>query len=140
MVQDLILISLIRPWVCIIMKIIKHCIFRIKNHIRSSRIIGHSSAHRIVAGVPGSSGATSTQLNNPKGIILDKDQNLYVADSENNRIQRFCLYSTKGITIAGDGTPGTQLNSPNDIAFDAAFNLYVVDTSNSRIERFERIV
>lgn len=103
-------------------------------------INGHSSARQVVAGIPGSSGPNSTQLNNPKGILLDQDQNLYVADSKNNRIQRFCLYSSKGITIAGEGAHGTQLNSPSDIAFDAAYNLYVVDTNNSRIERFERIV
>lgn len=99
-----------------------------------------STGHRIVAGMPGSPGSDSTRLNNPKGIILDHDQNLYVADSENDRIQRFCLYSTKGITIAGEGARGTQLNEPSDIAFDTALNLYVVDTSNSRIERFERII
>lgn len=103
-------------------------------------IKGDSRAHHIVAGMPGSSGSSSTRLNNPKGIILDHDQNLYVADSENDRIQRFCLYSTQGITIAGEGAHGTQLNGPSGIAFDAALNLYVVDTSNSRIERFERIV
>lgn len=104
-------------------------------------IKGNTRAHKIVAGVIGVHGSSAVQLNNPKGIILDQDKNLYVADSENNRIQRFCLYSKTGITIAGQGAPGNSdvhLNGPSDIAFDEVLNLYVVDTLNSRVQRFER--
>ena len=105
-------------------------------------IKGSTHAHRIVAGVIGVHGSSNVQLDNPRGIILDSDKNLYVADSQNNRIQRFCLYSKTGITIAGQGAPGNSdahLNGPSDIAFDQVLNLYVVDTLNSRIQRFERI-
>jgi hypothetical protein len=45
-----------------------------------------------IAGVPGISGNDSTLLNMPRGLALDSQLNLYVADTKNNRIQRFPHY------------------------------------------------
>lgn len=45
-----------------------------------------------IAGVTGLSGTSSTRLNEPLSIALDSQLNLYVADTQNNRIQKFTRY------------------------------------------------
>ena len=85
----------------------------------------------------------SAGLAGPIGIAFDKSGNLYIADSDNNRI---CEVSGGVITtIAGNGTAGyrssddggpatsAELSWPNGIAFDKSGNLYIADTQNSRI-------
>ncbi len=44
-----------------------------------------------LAGSLSNAGSTTTQLNNPSDIGFDGYQNMYVADTDNHRIQRFPL-------------------------------------------------
>jgi hypothetical protein len=67
----------------------------------------------------GSSGSGPGQFNNPIGIALDGQGNLYVADSQNHRIQK--LSTNGGRPIAQFGTKGTgpgQFNGPIGVAID----------------------
>ena len=90
----------------------------------------------IIAGTGGSSGSTSTRLNNPMGITLDQWKNLYVADSSNNRIQLFCNGSTTGITITGQ----TNLTfNPHDVKFDSQMNLYVSERNGAQVSKFNKL-
>jgi hypothetical protein len=45
-----------------------------------------------IAGITGSSGNNATTLNSPWSVRLDNQLNLYVADSDNHRIQKFLRY------------------------------------------------
>ncbi|CAF1049029.1 unnamed protein product [Adineta steineri] len=45
-----------------------------------------------IAGVTNSQGSNATHLYNPYGLALDSQLNLYVADTNNNRIQKFVRY------------------------------------------------
>jgi hypothetical protein len=45
-----------------------------------------------IAGVTGQSTTSSTNLNQPLGIALDSQLNLYVSDTYNNRVQKFLRY------------------------------------------------
>jgi len=81
-------------------------------------------------------------FNTPSGLAIDRDGNLYVADTGNNRIRKV---SANGVvsTIAGDGTAGyadgpaaqARFNGPIGVALDKQGNLYVADTYNDRIRR-----
>ncbi|CAF4094913.1 unnamed protein product [Adineta steineri] len=87
----------------------------------------------IVAGT-GTAGSTATTLNQPAGIFIDAEINLYVADSQNNRIQMFPLGQFTGITLAGASAPGTiTLNIPNGITLDGNGYLFIADCFNHRI-------
>ncbi|CAF4612060.1 unnamed protein product, partial [Rotaria sp. Silwood2] len=77
---------------------------------------------------------TSASLYNPRGIFVDTNLNLYVADSENDRIQFFPPGQLNGITLAGTGAPGTiALLYPTAVVLDADGYLFIVDCYYHRI-------
>ncbi|CAF1566718.1 unnamed protein product, partial [Adineta ricciae] len=87
----------------------------------------------IVAGT-GTSGSTTTTFSSPRGIFVDVNFNLYVADSSNARVQQFLYRQQTGTTIAGAAAAGTiSLSTPTDVALDADGYLFIVDSENQRI-------
>jgi trimeric autotransporter adhesin len=93
------------------------------------------------AGFSGDGGAAADgQLNFPSAVAVDSAGNVYIADTNNNRIRKV----SNGVitTIAGTGTPGSQgdggpavngqLNFPTGIAADSAGNLYITDGNRIR--------
>jgi sugar lactone lactonase YvrE len=102
------------------------------------------------AGVPGFSGdkgpAIMAQLNFPFGIAFDSAGNLYIADSNNNRVRRV---DTSGNidTIAGNGTGGfagdngpaisAELFGPEAVAVDGAGNLLIADYLNNVVRKVD---
>ena len=72
----------------------------------------------------------------PKDIAIDPAGNVYVADRQNHRIQKFSA-SGGFITKWGDHGDGNgQFSYPEGIAVDPQGNVYVADTGNSRIQKF----
>lgn len=94
---------------------------------------------KIVAGRTDEQGERNDQLYFPRGIFFDeKNQNLYIADTNNNRIQKWKIDETNGSTVAGfGGSDRSKLTNPNSIYVDQQTEiLYVVDTENHRIQRW----
>ena len=99
------------------------------------------------AGYGGDTGlAISAELNGSVGVAEDAAQNLYIADTGNNRIRKV---DTSGVitTIAGNGNAGysgnqghatgAELHSPAGIAVDATGNLYIAYTGNHVIRKVD---
>ncbi|GAB3993632.1 hypothetical protein GCM10028807_29390 [Spirosoma daeguense] len=88
--------------------------------------------------------ATAASLAYPIGVVADSSGNIFIVDSDNNRIRKV---STTGIitTVAGNGTPGfsgdgglatnAMLDNPNSVAVDSVGNLYIADFKNHRIRK-----
>jgi DNA-binding beta-propeller fold protein YncE len=96
--------------------------------------VGHNlNISDIVAG-NGTAGSASNMLNEPHGIFVDINFNLYVADTLNHRIQLFKPEHLVGITVAGGkATETIELNRPMGIVLDADGYLFIVDEGNHRI-------
>ncbi|TAE23523.1 MAG: hypothetical protein EAZ91_22060 [Cytophagales bacterium] len=99
------------------------------------------TAGSTVAGGP-TSGSAANELNSPFGVYVDGADNIYVADSRNNRIQKFPPTSTAGTngsTVAGGngvGSDANQLKAPLGVCVDGSGNLLVADFNNHRIQQF----
>ncbi|HEY9898944.1 MAG TPA: IPT/TIG domain-containing protein [Pantanalinema sp.] len=88
--------------------------------------------------------ALNAQLYSPADLKLDAAGNLYVADTNNNRIRKI---DPAGIitTVAGNGASGfagdsgpavdAKLNSPYAVAVEADGSLYIADTYNNRVRK-----
>ncbi len=88
--------------------------------------------------------AISATFANPHALAFDKQGNLYVADTNNNRIRKI---DTSGIvnTVIGDGGPVYDqdplclpdqdkfLRNPQGVAVDAAGDILVADTGKNRV-------
>ena len=84
----------------------------------------------------------AAKFNGLYNIAIDSSDNLYITDTNNNRIRKI---TSAGVvtTIAGSGVAGTangigaaaQFNSPFGIAMDSSGNLYVSDTWNHLIRK-----
>ena len=98
------------------------------------KILNNTMATPIIVGGDGVVGNTSNQLHAPRGIFVDRNLNLYVADSLNNRIQFFPSGLLTGRTLPINGSTGSFiLNLPTDIALDVHDYLFISDCSNHRI-------
>jgi uncharacterized protein (TIGR03437 family) len=96
--------------------------------------------------------ATSATLNHPSAIAVDSSGNLFIADTENNRIRKVaangiittvagngpvCQFSSLTCSggFSGDGGPATSasLNFPGAVTLDRSGNLFIADTGNLRV-------
>lgn len=84
----------------------------------------------------GSKGISDGQFQSPGGVAVDASGNVYVADTGNNRIQKFSSAGTWLVSWGGRGTGPGLFSAPDGVAVDGAGNVYVADTSNNRIQKF----
>ena len=88
--------------------------------------------------------ATEARLNSPSGVAVDPSGNLYLADSNNDRVRKV---GTNGIitTVAGTGVreysgdgglaTDARIAYPTSVAVDPAGNLYIADFMNNRVRK-----
>jgi len=89
------------------------------------------------------SAATSAKLNSPSGVAVDSSGNVYIADTNNNRIRKVTVSTGVITTVAGNGTAGffgdggtatsAEVNGPFGVSLDSAGDIYIADTNNNRI-------
>lgn len=84
-----------------------------------------------------SEGTGPGQFHGPTGISVDRQENVYVVDQGNNRIQEL---SPDGRPLAQWGTQGkgsVQFDSPSDLAIGPDGSIYVSDIGNKRIPKLQ---
>jgi sugar lactone lactonase YvrE len=137
---------------------------------RNHRILRYGSADSLANGAPAEvvfgqtdflssaslSPPTDASLKSPRGLFLDRNGRLWVADSGNHRVLRFSGASSVGNTPSADrvlgqadfnsGLPGTivlgpsgrtQMNLPTGLWVDSGDRLWVADNGNNRVLRYD---
>ncbi len=86
----------------------------------------------------------ASRLYQPGGVILDSGDNLYVADTGNNRVLYFPSGQTTASSVYGQddnftdatanngGISASSLSAPAEVALDLNDNLYIADAGNNR--------
>ena len=100
------------------------CVFKIDRTGLITLIAGNARAGYSGDGGP----ATQAQLNNPLAVALDSNNDVYIADTNNDAIR---VISTDGIIHTLNGH--FQLKRPMGVAVSRVGDVYVADTGNNRI-------
>lgn len=84
----------------------------------------------------GSLGSGSGAFRYPNGVAVSTNGTVFVADTNNHRVQAF---SSEGGFLAswgGRGSAAGQFNFPRGVAVDQAGQIFVADTANHRVQVF----
>jgi sugar lactone lactonase YvrE len=85
--------------------------------------------------------ATSAQIGEVAGLVIDTGNNVYVSDRSNNVVWKITsggtisVYAGGGTSGLGDGGPATaaELNNPWALGIDASNNIYISDSYNNLV-------
>jgi sugar lactone lactonase YvrE len=115
----------------------------------------------VICGTPlatwGSGGGGDGQFNTPTGVAVDGSGNVFVADQDNNRVQKFdntgrflltfgwgvkdgaaALETCKAGCQAGlAGSGNGQFHGSQGVAVDGSGNVFISDLGNNRIQKFD---
>jgi sugar lactone lactonase YvrE len=89
---------------------------------------GSNPVYSTTIGVTGIATSTNAGFNFPRRLAVDSSNRLFVADSNNGRVQR-CVFSSAWSCTTLDG----GLNNPQGVGIDGADNIYIADSSNDRV-------
>jgi hypothetical protein len=111
-----------------------YCSLRDLNIVVKESLDDDTNTSIIVGGINNTAGSGPYMLDDPQGIFVDIDLNLYVADCGNNRIQLFPSGQLNGTTIIINGLNGTfTLKCPTKVVLDIDGYLFIADSDNNRI-------
>ena len=86
---------------------------------------------------PLSQSIEGTLLDQPEGIGIGRNGEVYVVDTSNHR---WIEFNVSGVPVVARGSFGSgteQLWNPTDLAVDTHGNVYVVDTGNHLIKKYD---
>jgi len=114
------------------------------NHtIRKVTPAGETSTLAGLAGAWGTADGVgdAARFNSPQGVAVDVDGNVFVADTENNRIRKISAVGV--VTTYAGSSPGffdgpcidARFDHPTGVTVDNAGNVYVADSNNLKVRK-----
>ncbi|MBN1331780.1 carboxypeptidase-like regulatory domain-containing protein [Candidatus Dojkabacteria bacterium] len=96
-----------------------------------------SGVYQLTVGrTDGEDGTGDGEFDYAEGLGVDSSGNLYVADSSNDRIQKFNSAGAFQLKFGTSGSGNGQFDYPTDVAVDDDGFIYVVDAGNDRVQKF----
>lgn len=119
------------------------------------RVVNREGRIRTVVNASGAKGATGdggdairATLNGPKHLCIDLEDNVLIADAENNLIRKYIPATGKIVRVAGTGKVGTaglegppelcELHRPHGVTVHRDGTLYITDSYNNRVLKIVR--
>ncbi len=105
--------------------------------LESQEVMAIPSPYLLVMSI-GQEGVDDGELSSPTGIALDKEGNIYVADTDNHSIQKFDKTGT--FLARWGGEPSSQeglFYYPRGLAVGPDDVVYVADSGNNRVQKFD---
>ncbi len=84
----------------------------------------------------GSRGSEPGLLKNPRGLAFDDSGRFWVADTGNDRLQKFSIEGNLLQVIGRSGSGEGEFRSPSSVAISTKGNIFVADTGNKRVQVF----
>ena len=84
----------------------------------------------------GAPGSAPGQFARPAGLAIDSQSNVFVADRDNSRVQKFTSTGSFLQTIGSPGSGPGQLNTVEDVAVDRAGDVWVAESTTHRLSKF----
>ena len=85
----------------------------------------------------GTEGSGDGQFSYPRGIATSPSGQVYVADTQNHRIERFGPTGNFLGTWGSQGSANGEFDQPVGIAVDTAGNVYVTDARRGDVQKFD---
>ena len=82
----------------------------------------------------GTVGSKPGQLKGPRGVAVDGGGNFWVADTKNNRLQKFSLGGQLLQVVGKSGSLEGEFRNPSGVAISLKGNVCVADTGNKRVQ------
>ncbi|OMF04359.1 hypothetical protein BK127_33680, partial [Paenibacillus sp. FSL H7-0331] len=111
------------------------------NNHRIQKLNGSTSVWSEWKKSGGGSGSGLGEFNNPLHIAVDSSDNVYVADTNNHRIQKLTVTGATSVwsewkkSGGGSGSGLGDFNNPKGVAVDSSGNVYVADSGNERMQK-----
>jgi hypothetical protein len=107
--------------------------------VKGNRVVQRDAGGTIVRTLgrtDGTPGSGAGWFDSPQDTAVGPDGTLWVADTNNHRIQAFTPGGVWLRTIGSAGSAPGFLDKPESVAIDVQGNVVVADTGNQRIQRF----
>lgn len=119
------------------------------------RVVATDGKIRTVVNASGKKGATGdggealqATMNGPKHLCVDLDDNVIIADAENNLVRKYVPATGKILRVAGTGKQGAaglggapeqcELSRPHGVTVRADGTLFITDSYNDRVLKIVR--
>lgn len=90
-----------------------------------------------VSAFEGGKGKENGRLDFPRGLTADNAGNMLVADTNNDRLQKFSAAGVFLSIIGKSGSGPGEFREPGGIAVDSDGNIYVADAANNRVQKLK---
>lgn len=84
----------------------------------------------------GALGSEPGEFNGPSGIAVDADDNLYITDQNNHRVQKVTPDGRPLLSFGSEGSGDGELDMPWGICIAPDGSIFVADWRNDRIQQF----